>query len=284
MGQVTDMVSSVRAGGAEGSQVQGRLCLFRSRSAVAALALGGLLMLVLILTDVAGLAQEGGRAIILESEKDAVAAASADDALARIYQTLATISDRNRDALQWVEGRLRQTAAEGGGPLLERWILTSRDEALREGTEPLPAPMKEMLLGFFPEALLHRVRYRIGAGSRATLQGYVFGVADTKGITLDDVIVFRDAESAADPLIWAHELAHVQQYDRWGTRAFSERYLHNFGEVEGEAWRVHGRYQSWAQWRGLIAPTDPATMWDRLCSGAFKECAAARHPLFLVHI
>jgi hypothetical protein len=127
----------------------------------------------------------------------------------------------------------------------------------------MPAAMKEMLLGFFPEALLDRVRYRVGWGSKTTLQGYVFGVADTKGITLGDVIVFRDAEAAADPLIWAHELAHVQQYDRWGLREFCERYLHSFGEVEGEAWRAHGRYRSWAQWSGLMAPTDPATMWDR---------------------
>ena len=255
------MVSSPRPGGAEGPR--GRLCFFSSRSAVAALALAGMLMLVLILSGVAVLAQEKGKGAILESGKNAATEAFAGDALARIHQGVATFSDRNRHALQWVEGRLRQTAAEGGGPILERWILISRDEALREGTEPLPVAMKEMLLGFFPETLLERVRYRIGAGSSATLQGYVFGVADTKGITLGDVIVFRDAETAADPLIWAHELAHVQQYDHWGLREFSERYLHSFGEVEGEAWRVYGRYRSWAQRRGLMPPTDPATMWDR---------------------
>jgi hypothetical protein len=257
------MVSSGRAGGAEGFQGQSRLCLFRSRSAVAALSFAGMLMLALILTGIAVLAEEGGRATLFESGKDAVAGASAGDALARIHQIVVTFSDRNRHALQRVEGRLRQAAAEGGGPLLERWIMISRDEALRDGTEPLPATMKGMLLGFFPEALLDRVRYRVGWGSKTTLQGYVFGIADTKGITLGEVIVFRDAEAAADPLIWAHELAHVQQYDRWGLRKFAERYLHSFGEVEGEAWRVHGRYQSWAQRRGLIPPTDPATMWDR---------------------
>jgi hypothetical protein len=260
---MADMVSSPRAGVADNPQGHDCLCIFSSRSAVATLAIAGMLMLVLILTGVAVLAQEKGGAGILESSKDAATVASAGDALAPIHQVIATFSDRNRHALQWVEGRLRQTAAEGGGPVLETWILRSRDEALREGTKPLPAAMKEMLLGFFPEALLDRVRYRIGSGSRATLQGYVFGVADTKGITLGDVIVFRDAEAAADPLIWAHELAHVQQYDRLGTRAFSERYLHSFSEVEGEAWRVQGRYRSWAQRSGLMAPTDPATLWDR---------------------
>jgi Domain of unknown function (DUF4157) len=259
------MVSPAGPGRADGPQGGGRFRMFNSRSTVATGALASMLMLVLILTGIAVLAraQEKAGAETLGSRRDAAALIAAGDTIARIHQVVSTFNDRNRQALQWVEGRLRQTAAEGGGPILERWIMASRDEALRDGAAPLPTPMKKMLLGFFPETLLDRVRYRVGWGSRATLQGYVFGVADTKGITLGDVIVFRDAEAAADPLIWAHELAHVQQYSRLGVRGFSERYLHSFGEVEGEAWRVHGRYQSWAQRSGLMAPTDPTTMWDR---------------------
>lgn len=257
------MVFPADSGRANGPQRGGRLRLFRFRSAVAARALVGMLMLVLILAGLAVLAraQEKDGLATVGSGRDARAAAG--DMLAHIHKVVSAFSDRNRHTLQWVEGRLRRTAAEGGGPVLERWIMASRDEALRDGAAPPPPAMKTMLLGFFPETLLDRVRYRIGWGSRATLQGYVFGVADTKGITLVDVIVFRDAEAAADPLIWAHELAHVQQYDRLGVRTFAERYLHSFGELEGEAWRVHGRYRSWAQRRGLMAPTDPATMWDR---------------------
>jgi Domain of unknown function (DUF4157) len=255
------MVSPAGPGLADGRQRGGRLRTLGSRPAVAARALAGMLTLVLILAGIAMLGQ--GKAETLGSTRNAGAPVAAGGTLARIHQIVSTFNDRNQYALQWVEGRLRQTAAEGGGPVLERWIIASRDEALRDGTASPPAAIKKMLLGFFPETLLDRIRYRVGWGSRATLQGYVFGVADTKGITLVDVIVFRDAETAADPLIWAHEIAHVQQYDRWGLREFCERYLRSFGEVEGEAWRVHGRYRSWAERNGLMAPTDPATMWDR---------------------
>lgn len=208
-----------------------------------------------------------------EVEEDAKGAAIVDIARAllavdrltvtQIAAILAALGQHNRDALQSLEGQLQQSAVDHGGPVLERWILASRDEALREGTAPIPAEMKAMLLGFFPESLLDRVRYRTGWGSKASLQGYVFGIGDTKGITLGEVILFRDAETAADPLIWAHELAHVQQYERWGTLQFAERYILGFANVEEEAWRVHGRYKSWAQRNGLMAQTDPATMWDR---------------------
>lgn len=196
---------------------------------------------------------------------DAVRALMAVNPLALDHVTaiIAALGEHNRDALRSLEVRFRQGAADHGGPVLERWIRASREEALREGSAPIPPDMKAMLGGFFPQALLDRVRYQIGAGSSASLQGYVFGIGDTKGITLDEVIVFRDAETAADPLIWAHELAHVQQYERWGTLEFAQRYLQDFAEVEGEAWRVHGRYKSWAQRNGMMAPTDPATMWER---------------------
>jgi Domain of unknown function (DUF4157) len=183
--------------------------------------------------------------------------------LDHINRFIAILDEHNRDALQRMELQLRQNAAIHGGPILERWIIASRDEALREGVASIPPEMRVMLIGFFPEALLDRVRYRIGWGSKASLQGYVFGVGDTRGITLGEVIVFRDAETAADPLIWAHELVHVQQYDRWGTREFADRYIRSFKEVEDEAWRAQGRYKSWAQRTGLMARTDPATMWKR---------------------
>lgn len=249
-------------------------------SARAALAAVFPLLLVLFLSVFASTAWAGdsGGAEIGRSGEDAGAKTIADAARARldlapldldrinldsINRLIATLGEQNSDALQRMEVRLRQSAAERGGPILERWIIASRDEALREGAAPVPPEMRAMLLGFFPDALLDRVRYRIGWGSKASLQGYVFGVGDTKGITLGEVIVFRDAATAADPLTWAHELAHVQQYDRWGTGKFAERYIRSFGEVEEEAWRVQGRYKSWAQRNGLMAQTDPATMWQR---------------------
>src|SRR5512134_1742079 len=106
------MVSPAGPGRADGPQGGGRFRIFNSPSTGAARALAGMLVLVLILTGIAMLAraQEKAGAEPLGSRRDAVALAAAGDTLARIHQVVSTFSDRNRQALQWVEGRLRQTA------------------------------------------------------------------------------------------------------------------------------------------------------------------------------
>jgi hypothetical protein len=54
-------------------------------------------------------------------------------------------------------------------------------------------------------------------------------------VTLIDVIIFRDEQQAADPLLWAHELTHVEQYDRLGVEAFAAQYLQQAWVLEQEA-------------------------------------------------
>ena len=110
----------------------------------------------------------------------------------------------------------------------------------------------------FPETLLDRVRYRVGWGDGRPMQSSLFRLLDARAVSLGDVIVFRDAGIAADPVIWAHELAHVQQYDRWGTREFAERYLRDHHAVETEAWEVAARYTMWALQEGKLACAAPA--------------------------
>jgi hypothetical protein len=98
-------------------------------------------------------------------------------------------------------------------------------------------------------------------------------------VSLGDVIVFRDAALAADPVIWAHELAHVQQYDRWGTLQFAKRYVRDHHAVELEAWEIAARYTMWAleegtprhgisQLTGRPAEPDPRGAMPS-CNGAY---------------
>lgn len=191
------------------------------------------------------------------------AAGSLADTVARLSAAMMALDAMGETAAEETKTRALDAAVDIAAPLLQQWIVASRDEAVAEGVEPIPDAVRETLSGFFSASLLKGVRYRVGWGSSRTLQGHVFRFHGTKAITLGNIIVFRDAEVAADPLIWAHELAHVQQYKEWGLKAFSERYIRDFQGVEGDAWRTHGRYKSWAQRHGLIAPTDPATMWER---------------------
>lgn len=71
---------------------------------------------------------------------------------------------------------------------------------------------------YYPEALLKPVRWRVGLSADGSLPARLFQ-AYGRALTLDDVIIFRDDATARDPVIWAHEVAHIQQYQRWGSRA-----------------------------------------------------------------
>ena len=45
-------------------------------------------------------------------------------------------------------------------------------------------------------------------------------------MTLGDVVLFKTEQMAETDLkVWAHELTHVMQYQRWGIEGFAERYV-----------------------------------------------------------
>jgi len=135
--------------------------------------------------------------------------------------------------------RAGETAASEA---LAQWISSSRSDAVKAGVSPIPAAIRTQLKGHFPEALLAKVRYRIGNGTEYSLQTHAFK-GKAVAITLGDVILFRPAEkSVNDPRLWAHELTHVQQYDRWGVRGFAQRYTADHLGVEREAEQAATRY------------------------------------------
>lgn len=130
------------------------------------------------------------------------------------------------------EGRDRALA-----PALSVWLGASGREALAEGVAPMPADIRQALSGFLDDDVLDRVRHRIGGGSAASVQRYAFLHPQTRAITLEGVIVFRDRENAAKPRYWVHEIAHLEQMRRWGLRGFARRYVRDAAAVEREAWR-----------------------------------------------
>lgn len=118
---------------------------------------------------------------------------------------------------------------------LAQWILASREDVVRGGVQPIPQAIRARLAGHFPDVLLDRVRYRVGLGNDLALPSTAFR-ANAAAITLNDVIAFRDSTDAAgDARLWAHELTHVQQYERWGVRGFAQRYTLDHDGVEREA-------------------------------------------------
>ncbi len=115
-------------------------------------------------------------------------------------------------------------------------IESTRSQAIADGVRPVPGAVFRGLLGFFPDGLLRRVHYGTGADGRTFLPALAFGFGDAAAITLGDVVLFRDRHQALTDLkLWAHELTHVLQYQRWGIAGFAERYV---GDARGMSRRM----------------------------------------------
>lgn len=130
---------------------------------------------------------------------------------------------------------LTQTVSALLGPPLAEAIRSTRDRVYPHG-HPMPAEVRQKLAPFFPGAVLKKVRYATEWDpAEDTLPSLFMGQSSKAAMTLGDVILFRDAQGVADPLLWAHELTHVMQYTQLGIPAFATRYLEQGWELEAEA-------------------------------------------------
>jgi len=129
---------------------------------------------------------------------------------------------------------------------LTRMIEDARQQTIADGVRPLPAGIYRALLGYFPAALLQKVRFTGGNAQPLTLPALAFAYGDAVALTLGDVVRFRTERMAQSDLkTWAHELTHVMQYQRWGIEGFAERYVHDSARVEQEAIDNADRFMAW---------------------------------------
>ena len=122
------------------------------------------------------------------------------------------------------------------GPVLADAIRRGRDYAYPEG-KAIPSAIRQKLAPFFSSALLRKVRYST-EWQNATSDGALYSLLLATGaeaVTLGEVIIFRDAQQAANPFLWAHELTHVEQYERLGVDGFAKQYLQQGWQMEQEA-------------------------------------------------
>ena len=130
--------------------------------------------------------------------------------------------------------------------LLTSMIETTREQAIADGVRPVPPAIYRGLLGYFPAALLQKVRFGGTDTGRIALPTLAFTYGHAAGITLGDVILFRDKRAAQTDLkLWVHELTHVLQYQRWGVDGFAARYVDDSGAVEQEARDNVARFSRW---------------------------------------
>ena len=172
---------------------------------------------------------------------------------------------------------VNETLVQTGAPLLQELIARSRDDALRAGVQPIPLEIRRNLEGFILDRVLNAARYRVSGGGDLSLQVNTIRYGDASAITLDYVIVFKELNDALyNPTLWAHELTHVDQYQRWGIRDFSIRYLRSYQSVEREAYEAETRYAAWVgirnsqQWVSTGGPLDATALNRPMAPFAFN--------------
>jgi Domain of unknown function (DUF4157) len=132
--------------------------------------------------------------------------------------------------------------------LLAELIQSAREVAIANGVRPVPPQIHRALLGYFPDAMLRRVRFAAGHADPITIPGLAMSYGDIDAVTLVDVVLVRDEYAAgSDAKLWAHELTHVMQYERWGVEAFAARYLQDTNAVEQEARDNADRFVAWSE-------------------------------------
>ena len=132
------------------------------------------------------------------------------------------------------------------GKALAALIESARRQAIADGVSAIPPAIYRALLGFFPADLLNRVRYAVGGAEPLTLPSLAFTYGDAVAMTLGEVVLFKSAKDAAnDARVWAHELTHVMQYQRWGIDGFADRYVRDSAAVEKEAVDAEKRFAAW---------------------------------------
>jgi len=134
---------------------------------------------------------------------------------------------------------------------LAQLIETSRQRAIADGVRPVPPLVHRALLGYFPVDLLQKARFAGGGANALTLPTLAFSYGDATTVTVGEVVLFKSERLAQSDLkLWAHELTHVMQYQRWGVAGFADRYVRDSAAVEQEAIDNANRFMAWLARRG----------------------------------
>ena len=107
-------------------------------------------------------------------------------------------------------------------------------ESARKVCVPIPASVQQTLSSFFPSDFFAGVCWAV-VGSGFSLDSYAIHDAGMAAITLEDVVVFRSYEDGQDPILWSHELTHVQQYRSLGVEGFAALYTVAWDTIEQQA-------------------------------------------------
>lgn len=133
-------------------------------------------------------------------------------------------------------------------PALALWLTQARADAAVNGTEPIPPHIREKLLRWYDPGVLDAARFKVSDNSQFNAATAMLQNPDVGAVTLIDIILFRDAQTAEENIaLWAHELKHVQQYQEWGVEGFAQRYTQDFDAVEAPAYAIQAEVRRWVR-------------------------------------
>lgn len=171
------------------------------------------------------------------------------------------------EMLQNLPKDVGQALLNPSGNALAFAIRASRNTA-GGGAQPIPAHIRGQLSPYFPAHILDKARYNTNKAS-LSLPAAINLINEGNTVTLDDLIVFTDSQAANDPILWAHELAHVMQYQNMGVEGFANIYTLTGGsELESQARNVQNRV---AASLASNVPTGNQPMAFSVSPGAFSQ-------------
>src|SRR3989442_6120947 len=132
------------------------------------------------------------------------------------------------------------------------WMATlvRQGKAQAQGyAQPIPPDIRSKLVNFFPGYILDKSRWVLADPNRSAVERMIFGggcpdvqifglyISCSNGaLTMDNVIVFNNAETEQNYVRWAHELTHVSQYDGMGIDGFAFAYTLDPFSLESQAY------------------------------------------------
>ncbi|QAY86476.1 eCIS core domain-containing protein [Pseudomonas arsenicoxydans] len=147
-----------------------------------------------------------------------------------------------------VLGTLPDDIYQFAAPALALWLTQARAEAASADIQPIPPHIREQLLRWYAPGVLDTAHYKVSDDSQFTAATAMLQNPDVGAVTLIDIILFRDAQTAEQNLaVWAHELKHVQQFQEWGVDGFAQRYTQDFNAVEAPAYAIQAEVRRWVR-------------------------------------
>ncbi|PQP01584.1 MULTISPECIES: DUF4157 domain-containing protein [Pseudomonas] len=136
-------------------------------------------------------------------------------------------------------GRMPDGIYQVAAPALAMWLTQARAEAANADIQPIPPRIREQLLRWYAPGVLDTARYKVSDDGQFNAATTMLQNPDVGAVTLIDIILFRDAQTAEQNIaLWAHELKHVQQFQEWGVEGFAQRYTQDFNAVEAPAYAI----------------------------------------------